>query len=836
MPACASMAPLRRARFAAVLALLAFAGLPRSAAAGTWSHDPNVNVPVVTLPGQQALNALVGDGAHGEIVVWGDPQGDPFATPPMLISLHSSHVLATGEVDATWSGAAIAGPQTNFGYFALPDSAGGAFVMWGDIRNSATTGRDVYVHHIRAGGLADPAWPAGGRALCTAPGGQYPAALIADGHGGILVFWSDRRDSATTGRSAIYAGHVRADGTLDPAWPANGTLVCGAQGLRDSPAALGDGAGGALVVWRDSRDYATNNSDLYATHVRANGSLDPAWPANGLAVIAMPGPQNGPQLASDGAGGCFVTWYDYTQPASVQHVLASGVVDPVWPAVGPVLDATALAIGDTQLASDGATGVYVVWDATTTGVATSDLYARHLLADGMSDPAWPADPVRLVPSVNNKSLVAFAGSVVPPGGGLLFQWLDDRNGGDGVYVDRLLPTGSVDPGWPALGRLLTPNGASAGGAPMLDDGRGGALFAWSDLRDSAATDWNVYADRLGFDGMRGVDQPEWHALRDVPGDQGGRLSLQWCWSSWDNTPANPTTQYSVWRRLDGATPATLARRVTSANAARPPQAGDVRAHGTGAAATFWEFVGSVPARGLPNYAFTVSTLADSGAAGPARAVFAIDADVSGNVFTSYPDSGYSVDNLAPPAVTGFTGAYLRGTTALLWDPSTAPDFAGFALYRGAAPGFALSPATRIATPTTTHYTDPGGKPSYYKVTALDVHGNESPAALLAPAATTAVDGAAPPPALALVLRSRSPARAGAAFEIALPRPARVTLAVFDAGGRRVRTLLAGALAAGTHTVAWDLRDDAGRAADDGLYFAELAAGGAARTVRLAVVR
>ncbi|MBK8165314.1 MAG: S8 family serine peptidase [bacterium] len=65
-------------------------------------------------------------------------------------------------------------------------------------------------------------------------------------------------------------------------------------------------------------------------------------------------------------------------------------------------------------------------------------------------------------------------------------------------------------------------------------------------------------------------------------------------------------------------------------------------------------------------------------------------------------------------------------------------------------------------------------------------------------------------------------------------PAR--LEIIDARGRRVRTLLDGAQAAGDHVAVWDGRDDRGRAAPSGVYFCRLVAGGAARQQKLHLVR
>ncbi len=53
------------------------------------------------------------------------------------------------------------------------------------------------------------------------------------------------------------------------------------------------------------------------------------------------------------------------------------------------------------------------------------------------------------------------------------------------------------------------------------------------------------------------------------------------------------------------------------------------------------------------------------------------------------------------------------------------------------------------------------------------------------------------------------------------RPGMFVVEIFDAGGRRVRGLTAGVLAAGPHAVGWNGRDDGGRPAPPGIYFARL---------------
>jgi flagellar hook assembly protein FlgD len=78
-----------------------------------------------------------------------------------------------------------------------------------------------------------------------------------------------------------------------------------------------------------------------------------------------------------------------------------------------------------------------------------------------------------------------------------------------------------------------------------------------------------------------------------------------------------------------------------------------------------------------------------------------------------------------------------------------------------------------------------------------------------------------PASLRLQPPAPNPSRGAAAFRFAVPRAGRVELALYDLVGRRVRTLIAGSVAAGAHDAAWDGRDGAGMRVPAGLYYARL---------------
>lgn len=142
----------------------------------------------------------------------------------------------------------------------VSDGAGGAIVVWDDLRNGVA--KDIYAHHILASGVLDPSptWTAGGRWVSGAPSNQEFPDAIEDGAGGALICWTDLRGSAAD----IYAQHVLASGAIDPAWPANGRAICTAASLQLLSKLTSDGAGGAIITWNDYRDNATTEPDIYA--------------------------------------------------------------------------------------------------------------------------------------------------------------------------------------------------------------------------------------------------------------------------------------------------------------------------------------------------------------------------------------------------------------------------------------------------------------------------------------------------------------------------------------------------------------------------------------------
>jgi len=251
------------------------------------------------------------------------------------------------------------------------------------------------------------------------------------------------------------------------------------------------------------------------------------------------------------------------------------------------------------------------------------------------------------------------------------------------------------------------------------------------------------------------------------------------------------------------------------------------------AATFppgtWELVVNVPALQQAQYLVAVPTISN---AAPNDFVITAHTTLPSMWFVSAPASGQSVDNLAPAQPTSLTAAYSAGQTNLLWAPNSENDLGSYHIHRGASADFTPGIGNLIATQISTNYSDIGPAGSCYKVSAVDVNGNQSGFALVTPNQTTEVE-AGGSVAFALEPLVPNPAKRNQ-LNVAFALPVRATarLDLVDVGGRRVVSREVGALGAGRHTV--NLSE--GHSVASGVYWVRLTQGANRQETRVAVIQ
>ncbi len=101
---------------------------------------------------------------------------------------------------------------------------------------------------------------------------------------------------------------------------------------------------------------------------------------------------------------------------------------------------------------------------------------------------------------------------------------------------------------------------------------------------------------------------------------------------------------------------------------------------------------------------------------------------------------------------------------------------------------------------------------------------------------TAIDGSVPTAAVALAQNHPNPFNPATVISFDLGAAGQVTLAIYDAAGRHVRTLMQETRSAGRHEVRWDGTDAVGRRVASGTYVYRLQAGGEERSRTMTLVK
>lgn len=246
----------------------------------------------------------VQDGAGGVIVVWED-----------ITDTDGYHIRAqriSHEGARTWGdkGMLISSNDLSDHHPGLAsDGNGGAIVVW-----------DTYSEEVaraqRLDGDGDLLWDAAGVRVCTGSSSQWYPVACEDASGGVFVIWVDIRAGYTR---YIYSQRLDSAGQLQ--WSPDGVPICMSGGNGYFPGVIGDGVGGAIVVWDDSRNELAG--DLYAQRISPEGIV--RWTVDGVAVSTAEREQSLSKLASDGQGGVIVCWDDNRERSTSNDVYAQRV-------------------------------------------------------------------------------------------------------------------------------------------------------------------------------------------------------------------------------------------------------------------------------------------------------------------------------------------------------------------------------------------------------------------------------------------------------------------------------------------------------------------------------
>ena len=444
-----------------------------------WVTD---GVALCTATGGGDSPQVISDGAGGAIVTWEDGRSGN-------LDIFAQRVNASGAIQWTANGVALCIAKWDQGSPQITsDGAGGAIVTWYDQRSGIN--EDIYAQKVNASGAVQ--WTPGGVLICTATGDQWDPRIVSDGAGGAIITWID----GCCGNYDIYAQRVNASGAVQ--WAPDGVAICTATGEQQNPMVTSDGAGGAIITWYDNR--GGSDWDIYAQSVNASGTVQ--WTADGIAICAAAGDQYNPTIASDGASGAIITWWDHRSGTDydiyAQRVDASGAVQ--WTADGVALCTATRDQRAPLIVSDGTGGAIVTWRDYRNGDGY-DIYAERVNASGASQ--WTADGVAICTATGWKQGTAI---VSDGAGGAIVTWQDGRSGRFDIYAQRVNASG-VDQ-WTSDGVALCKATGDQQDPAIVSDGLGGAIVTWCDVR--SGTYPGIYGQRVdanGFAVLTGADAP-----------------------------------------------------------------------------------------------------------------------------------------------------------------------------------------------------------------------------------------------------------------------------------------------------------------------------------------
>lgn len=411
------------------------------------------------------------------------------------------------------------------GSFA-PDGAGGILLAWRDDRDPATTGADIYAQRIGADGVLPPGWTENGVPVCRDSSYQqlstvYYTSIGSDGVGGAFVAWDDYRADPTGLTQNAYVQHLLANGSRDARWPPDGRPACLAPPGRGGHAVIPDDAGGAFVIFGDTRRGIPEpfDADIYGQRIRADGTNAPGWPAEGRLLVSRFAGIRG--ALPDDTGGFYVVRsrlteesFPYDAELWVHRFTFDGGRAAGWPEEGVLVCGGPGSRYDIQVERDAQGGVVFAWWEFRPG-QWPEIHVSRIRPDGTLPPGWPVNGLRVsnpasYPYNDFDPAVTYDGA-----GGLYVAWCRDFNTVSPSYLQHITANGAIAPGWPEFGHLVATS-LEQSVPKLVSDGEGGAIVVWQANYDE------FYAARFAADGpvAASVSLARSEALAD-------RIALEW---------------------------------------------------------------------------------------------------------------------------------------------------------------------------------------------------------------------------------------------------------------------------------------------------------------------
>lgn len=316
---------------------------------------------------------IVSNGSDGAIIVWQEISSQ--------YSIYAHGIDGNG--NDMWSPASVivsSGTLSKEYPKVIKSDSSNVIVTWQDQRNGDS---DIYAQRMDIIN-GTPIWVSNGESVSEMTASdQMNPEIVADGLGGAIIVWTDWRQ--TTTEPDIYAQRISTSGAR--LWtPLDGVPICTKDEPQSNPVITEDllnGATiGAIIMWEDMRD-TTTGPDIYAKKVARDDP--PLSDEEDTFVAGGFGFQLSPRIVSDNLGGAIGTWIEDFSKIFATKRNQDGQL--VWSSYPGVLVCEDTEIFDSQIISDGSSGVIVAWVALGSG-GDFDIFAQRVTDDaGMVESA-----------------------------------------------------------------------------------------------------------------------------------------------------------------------------------------------------------------------------------------------------------------------------------------------------------------------------------------------------------------------------------------------------------------------------------------------------------------
>jgi len=237
---------------------------------GTMQWTAN-GIVIASNVGTQSNPKIEPDGSGGAIIAWQDKRSGNY-------DIYAQRVNGSGVVQWTANGVTVCSATGSQSGVDMTSNASliGAVITWKDERSGIS---DIYAQKINLSGA--PQWTANGIAIATNPAVEQKPNIDSDGNGNSFIVWQD----SSADNWDIFTSKIDMNGTI--LWKKPVAVTFDSQ---TNPKNVADGTGGCIYAWQDKRNIADMN--IYAIHLYPNGSpltVEDIF-ANSVSMLCYPNP------------------------------------------------------------------------------------------------------------------------------------------------------------------------------------------------------------------------------------------------------------------------------------------------------------------------------------------------------------------------------------------------------------------------------------------------------------------------------------------------------------------------------------------------------------------